>query len=419
MKKIINIIPITVLFISSYFLFVSILQDDDIEEVKDNTPIKNVVIENELEEQKLDEQIQKEQAVQDAIKFREDFINKDTLNLENYDTVYSITNQISSSIKSLLQEKEISYLSSDNNSLVFSKTNSYEKFNNEYFEFFIFNVDVNYKGGKGNLDLIINKEFHRDSTINLSDKYISLMYEIYKEFNTSSTEEKFESELQTAIDQCLNGAYGAYINGKGINIKVSLSGATLAIDFSMNKGIDVEQLGMTVKNYNTLNEFENMGVNLFENNNNQNKTLNNNENYRYTYMYQNNLSGKFTEQIGFKFRSVDRFTDYGNKQFESLNGKVLKIDNDTYPYIEELIERFNIDLGFYINIYLDKKQFADEIQKFAMKERLFNNNDINKKIKLNGESSMPIPGVYDLSISNDIVTFILERDVTAEGITMK
>lgn len=361
------------------------------------------------------EKLKKEEEEERIRKFKEDFFKSKKINLKNYEEVYALTQEISKQIKEFLDINKISYDSSNDNSFIVSKNYAYDKFDKNYIEFFMSNIDVNYNGGLGRFDLIIDKEFHKDLKINTEDSYIAFMYEIYKEFNNIEKEE-FNRELNECINRVLNGSYNAVINGDGVIIKVSLDNTTLNIRLDMQKEIVVEPLELTTKEYSTIKEFENFGKNIFSGEKNINKVLLKNSNYRYTYLYEGFFDERFSEDIGFKYRQINKFKNYPLTTNKTVTGKVLNIDDKSYEYIDALIDKFNNDFGFYIKLYMNEKQFADEIQKLSMKQAVFSNDRLRRRYDLNIEGTLPIPGFQSLTLSNDIVSFRLKRDVKAEGI---
>lgn len=361
------------------------------------------------------EKLKKEEEEEKIRKFRESFLKSKKVTLKNYEEVYSLTQQISKEIKELLDINKISYDYSNDNSFIVSKNYAYNKFDKNYIEFFISNIDINYNSGVGRFDLIIDKEFHKDLKINTEDNYIAFMYEIYKEFNNIEREE-FNKELNDCIKRVLNGSYNAVLNGEGVSIKVSLDDSILNVRLDLKKEINVEPLDLTTKEYSTIKEFEKFGETIFTGGKNINKVLLKNSNYRYTYLYEGFYDDRFSEDIGFKFRQINKFKNYPLTTNKTVTGKVLNIDSKSYEYIDSLIDKFNNDFGFYIKLYMNEKQFADEIQKISMKQAVFSNNILRRRYDLNIEATLPIPGFQSLSVKNDIVDFRVKRDVTAEGI---
>lgn len=370
-------------------------------------------------EKKLYEKLKKEEELKKRHDFKVNFINSKVIELSEYKEVYELSKNIGIEIEELLEKHQVDYISSNNKSFIFSKDISYKKFDKDYFNFFMYNIDVNYIGGRGKFDLIIDKEFHKDLKADIKENYIALMYDIYKEFNPLVKEEDFINQLDEAITKCRNGAYNAIITGENSSIVVSKKDTVIDICMKVQKEIKIEPLTLTIKEYDTIKEFEEKNENLFNNNKNQNKALLKNLNYRYTYLYESFMKNKFSEDIGFKFRQINKYKDYGTTTSSTLNGKVVKIDNSTYEYLDELIEKFKLDFGFYIGMYMDKNQFADEIQKIALRENVFENDEVNDRFDLNLEPTLPIPGFLELTIEDDIITFKMKRDVIAEGITTR
>lgn len=387
------------------------------EEVKEEPKEEEKVIQQVQTDEELFKQQEKELEAKRMEEFKTNFFTQKTIDLKNYEEVYSLTQEISNQIKSLLKNHEIGYVSSNDNSLIVSNTYSYQKLEKTYIRFFMQDINVDYNTGVGSFDLIIDKDFHRDLKIDTTDNYIALMYDIYKTFDKNIEKAEFDKLLEERIKRVSNGSYNSSIKADGIEIKVSKEDNMINVRLDMKKQINVEPLEVTTKEYETLADFKRFSQTIFKDGNNINKVLLKNADYRYTYLYEGFYEDNFYEELGFKFRQKDRFSMYKTTTSQTIKGEVLRIDAKSYDYLDELISKFNNTFNFYIEMYMSEKQFADSIQKLALKQNLLSNKVLRKRYDLEENFYMPIPGFMSLEINNDIVTFKLKRNVIAEKVT--
>ncbi len=390
---------------------------------EDNTKQEQVEKTDKLtkeEQLKLEQEIKQEEELEKKEDFLRDFFSSKSIYLESYEDVLGFNDKVKRSIEDLLVINKIEYVSSKDNSFICSKKNGYSKFENDYYEMFFSNIDVNYNDGMGSFDIFIEKQFHKDTKLEF-DSYISLIYSIYKEFNPYVTQEEFLEILNEAINRVINGGYNIPIESKSnlVRVNVSLEDSTISIRLLFRKPIETKKLETTLKEYNSIEAFKKVNTEINPDKYVDKKIRDKNENYLYTLFYSQDLNSNFSENIGFKFTRKKDIEEFKKEKYSMINTNIVDFNEESSYYLDDLIEKFNNKFSFYIPTYISGKQILDEVQSIDMKEKILNQDFIKEKYDRIISPTIPIPGIYELKIDENSFTINIKRDVLAEGIKSK
>ena len=248
-----------------------------------------------------------------------------------------------------LKSLNIEYKSSSQNTVIVSKSNSYEKYDTEYTQSFRYNSTVDYQEDEVITEFNIDRQTHIDDELDFNNSYMKLIYKVIQSQDKSFTENKFKSLLNDYINN--EGNSCIFENEAMSVIAGTPGGGAITISLSYLNKLDIENNLDLTNEYKTVKEFKNKvnELNLNDYNATETRYLDNKE----TSISQgSSVSALYEQVVDGNLKEFYSFTLLINRdERDSINIKMKLEPSDKEllsSYILYMTEITGIDISQYI-----------------------------------------------------------------------